>query len=444
MANTDFKVIIVGGGPVGLTAAHALSHAGIDFVVLEGREDMFLDSGASLVLNPASLRVMQQLGLLPSLKAIGAEMHHIKGYDLEGNTFEDHYGFNMVKTNLGIGPFAFHRSQLIEAIYNGLSATAKEKVLAGKRVMDIETKSDGVRVHCSDGSVHEGSIVIGADGVHSRTRRAMRKLALEEDPLREWDAETPFLTSYKCVWCSFPRPDGSVPGDGFNTHNTDKSTMYISGHDRSWIFLYEKLPEPTRERRSYSEKEAEDFAATFADYPITDTLKVKDALPNRMTAGMANLEEGVLKHWSWGRIVLAGDACHKFTPNAGLGFNNGVQDIVVLCNRLQAAQSDAPLDADALTKIFKDYQTERIAFVTGDESRSAHITRFHAWSDRIHYFISRFILPFHFVQRLLLNYLTRKVASTALVLDYVSAEESFVGIFPWLHKMPKYVSRKLA
>lgn len=95
--SSAFKVVIVGGGPVGLTAAHALSVAGIDFVVLEGRDDPFQDSGASLVLNPGSLRVMQQLGLLPSLQAIGAEMVYIKSYDVQGNLFESHEGFRLVR-----------------------------------------------------------------------------------------------------------------------------------------------------------------------------------------------------------------------------------------------------------------------------------------------------------------------------------------------------------
>lgn len=48
-----FKVIIVGGGPIGLLVAHALGHAGIDFVLLERRERLLEDTGAALIFSPA-------------------------------------------------------------------------------------------------------------------------------------------------------------------------------------------------------------------------------------------------------------------------------------------------------------------------------------------------------------------------------------------------------
>ncbi|KAF7589930.1 hypothetical protein BBP40_003510 [Aspergillus hancockii] len=74
---------------------------------------------------------------------------------------------------------------------------------------------------------------------------------------------------------------------------------------------------------------------------------------------MSNLEEGILRYWSLGQVVLAGDACHKRTPNGGLGFNNGIQDVVVLCYHLQEADSAAPGGQpiiDALTRIYQIYK----------------------------------------------------------------------------------------
>ncbi|KAJ1326514.1 kynurenine 3-monooxygenase [Microdochium nivale] len=57
-----------------------------------------------------------------------------------------------------------------------------------------------------------------------------------------------------------------------------------------------------------------------------------------MRWGMTNLGEGVARNWHYsGLVVLVGDACHKFTPNAGQGFNTGLQDVVALCNLLRGA-----------------------------------------------------------------------------------------------------------
>lgn len=78
------------------------------------------------------------------------------------------------------------------------------KVLTGRDIVDIISSNSGVTVKCADGTIYEGSIVVGADGVHSTVRSIMRRMALEEDSTRSWDAENPSLTTYKCLWFSTP------------------------------------------------------------------------------------------------------------------------------------------------------------------------------------------------------------------------------------------------
>jgi 2-polyprenyl-6-methoxyphenol hydroxylase-like FAD-dependent oxidoreductase len=97
MASQAFKVIVVGGGPVGLTAAHALTRADIDFIVLERREDAIIDAGSNLVLLPQGLRILSQIGLLDSLHNVSSPMRRILRFDHSGRSIGDMHWFTLMK-----------------------------------------------------------------------------------------------------------------------------------------------------------------------------------------------------------------------------------------------------------------------------------------------------------------------------------------------------------
>lgn len=336
----------------------------------------------------------------------------------------------------GAGLTTFHRAHLIQVLYDSLSESAKARYHTGKKLKDIEPTDAGITVTCEDGSKFSGNMVIGADGVHSATRRQMRKLALADDPDREWDPINPYRAEYQCLWASFPRP--SAAGEGCETQGTDRSIMYLTGKERGWIFLYEKLTAPTTERISFTPKQLEEYAERFADWPVREGLTVKDVFRERYSAGGAGLEEGICSNWSWGgRIVLVGDAVHKFTPNAGLGFNNGVQDIVAVCNRLRklVANGGRP-SSDNLQKLFDDYREERHELLEKDLKASAQVTRLHAWASVWHWLLARYVMAFSVVQRMFFSFTMSPSIQIAKVLDFVPAKEIFKGEWMWLYPMP--------
>ncbi|KAK6218914.1 fad binding domain-containing protein [Colletotrichum tabaci] len=470
MAGDPFRVIIIGGGPSGITAAYALYHAGIDFVVLERRTNVAEDLGASLVLGPPSLRVFHQFGILDKLAEIGGNLYENRAFTTDGQVFKSTRIFDVMVENHGSGPLAFHRAHLIQALYDNLPEAAKARYFMGKKLAGIEATETGVVVTCDDGSSYAGSVVLGADGVHSATRREMRRLALAEDPSREatWDAVTPYKTSYQCMWASFPRP--TAPGLSNETQGTDSSVMYISGTERAWIFLYEKLPATTTERITFTEDDIEAYAGRFADWPVTETLKVRDVFSERLSAGAAALEEGICNNWSWGgRVVLVGDAAHKFTPNAGLGFNNGVQDVVALCNRLRrfvggsgsgeegtaddrtttttttaktTAKATSTTDYAALEGLFEEYRKERRELLDADLDESVRVTRMHAWASTWDWIMSRYILSWGFIQRLFVTFFVTPKMQRAGVIDFISKPEPFEGTYKWLHPLLKSVPKE--
>ncbi|PKK42758.1 hypothetical protein CI102_13005 [Trichoderma harzianum] len=405
MAVTNFKVIIVGGGPVGLTAAHALHKAGIDFTVLERSNEIAMDVGASIALGSATLRVLHQLGLLDQLWDLGGEIAFQKKFTIDGYNFKS-------------GDWLYGMKKR-------------------KKVSDIQSGEKKAKVVCEDGSIYEGDLVLGADGVHSQTRKIMRKLALESDPNVNWDPEAPFTATYRCMWASFKRP--TAVGDAAETQHKDSSIMYLVGKERGWIFLYEKLPQPTKERTSYTSEDVEAMGNRFAEYPIWDNLKVKDVFPDRMTGGMSDLQEGICNNWGWGRIVLAGDAIHKVCPNAGLGYQTGVQDVVSLVNILRQlvvpSEPSMGLSVSALEAVYKSYQSQRWDPLSHDALISGHVTRIHAWANVWYYLLGRIVLVPHFMDYLMNDWLQAPATSKALAFNFLDAEEPFEGQVPWVHPL---------
>ena len=161
---------------------------------------------------------------------------------------------------------------------------------------------------------------------------------------------------------------------------------------------------------------------------------------------MTNLEEGIVDHWSWGRIVLVGDACHKFTPNAGAGLNNGIQDVVTLCNGLhETIHATPPVNPSlpTLTKMFTTYQSARVTNLQADASLSANLTRMQAWANPLYFFLSKYVTPYALVERLMVGFFISKAMSQAPVLNYVPGEEPFKGEVAWLNPIPAQVEEVL-
>lgn len=70
------------------------------------------------------------------------------------------------------------RRGLLEILYESLAD--KTKIHLNKAVTHIEQSDVGAKVHTEDGQVYEGDIVVGADGIHSKTLREMWRMMGEQ------------------------------------------------------------------------------------------------------------------------------------------------------------------------------------------------------------------------------------------------------------------------
>lgn len=333
---------------------------------------------------------------------------------------------------------------MTRVLYDDLPRHAQSKILANKKLSDIVPTADGVVVTCVDGSTYEGSIVVGADGAHSMTREVIRRLSVAAKSPNS-NEEKPLLSTYRCLWVRFPKPPELPVGTTCECHGPKATTQLFVGEESGVIGVYEEMDEPTRERIRYTQADQVDLVDRWGHLPVAKgtktSLTLREIYASRLEAGLVNLEEGVVNDWSWnGRIVLAGDAAHKFTPSTGAGCNNGIIDVIALVNELNAiceqaqTASGSTSSGPAVTDIesaFENYQSQRRPIAISECDGAGRATRSAAWQTGIHKFIDRQIMSRHAVQRFLINRGSKSMAQTpAFSLATDNHFES--GTIPWV------------
>jgi len=341
------------------------------------------------------------------------------------------------------------------------------RIHKGKQVTDIEVHDTGVIVHCADGSSHAGSIVLGADGIHSTVRRVMKTTSVKTDKQQQQqqqktedsnnnndnnDSNNNKNNNIKSTYAALfgainPNPSSDKPPQPslpphvfYEMHGQD--AMLQAMHCKSIIYftIYGRLPEgptplsPTR----FTESEKQAFAARWADYHCAPGIKVSDMVAQADWTQMVHLEEGVIEKWYGERVVLVGDSVHKMTPNLGLGYNMAVQSAVALVNRLRKVleESKAPSAAVLNDKVFAPYQAARKKNATGSMDLSGMGLRFASWDGWLAKVVDRHVMPRINGDVLLLKLKAAGLILEGITLDFAEEKGFRDGTKKWKHGRP--------
>ncbi|KAL4975806.1 hypothetical protein BDW66DRAFT_151536 [Aspergillus desertorum] len=132
---SQLRVIIIGGAVSGLTLAHCLEKADINYVLLEKHHHITTNIGGSIALQPAGCRILDQLGVLGHLEKSRNDIQAVNVALFNGRTRR----YPMFARNLtGIGyPFtALTRRNLLYSLFTSLEGRSKVKV--GTKVVEIK------------------------------------------------------------------------------------------------------------------------------------------------------------------------------------------------------------------------------------------------------------------------------------------------------------------
>lgn len=333
----------------------------------------------------------------------------------------------------------FHRTKLLELLYSKLPEK-DTRIHTNKEVTRLDIAGHGARVHCDDGTVEEGSIIIGCDGVYSTVRRLMNDLRQEskgkEGGATPIDSDEPMKTSYNGLIGWAPIPQGILrPGAVYEVRDQGLSFHIITNAELAYFAVYQRVEKPHGDRPRHTDEDAETLAAKLQSRPITADVNFGDLWKKRGWGKMVDYQEGFLKKWYHERVVLLGDVVHKTTSNAGLGLNTGWQGMVVLTNKLRKLlEKDPNPDTASIKRVFKGYQKNRKTIAKTTMMISSIYTRILAWDNQLYKFCD-FAAPSFGGDVTLLNLMASPIVKRGVTFDFVQENDHKTGKVAW--KNPK-------
>lgn len=320
------SALIIGGGIAGPVAAMALQRAGIDASVYEA-----YDSSAGLAVG-AYLTIA--VNGLDALRAIDAHRPVLEaGFPSRSIAF-----FRGTGKRLGTVPIGgtlpdgtvthtIKRADLYRVVHE--EATRRGiRIEHGKRLIGAEvTPAGGVVATFADGTQASGDLLIGADGIHSATRRII-------DP----KAPSPHYTGMGNIG-GFARVPSLGAQPGLYNMVFGKRCFFgytVSPAGEVWWFAN---PPSTREL-THTELAATPSAQwkerliELFKVDKTPAVEIIRATPENFT-GTNQYDMPSMPTWHKGPMVIIGDAAHAVSPSSGQGASMACEDAIVLAQCLR-------------------------------------------------------------------------------------------------------------
>ncbi|NHL70386.1 NAD(P)-binding protein [Burkholderia ambifaria] len=330
------SILIVGAGPVGMTLAALLAQYGIRPRIVDKRAAPS-DGSKALAVNAASLKVLDRIGIAQRIVEHGERIHDIHVY-LDGTPIV-HIDCARARGT----PYPFSIALPQPETERILSAHLLGHGIAVERPVSLNAVHDGgdrvdVTLENGRGSVEHARFdyVVGCDGSRSTVRTSLgidflgrdyRSFMLLIDAHIDWPFKRAGHADYFVRDSGFiiviPLPDGLY-----------RIVMSENGGDLRDM------------KRPRTIDDYQRIVDRYATHPLR--------LRNVVWESQAPLYNRLASRFGNGRVLLAGDAAHLFSPIGGLGMNTGIQDAANLAWRLAGVAKGG-----YATTVLDAYRTER-------------------------------------------------------------------------------------
>lgn len=318
MIGRHTRVIVIGAGMGGLTAAAALSRAGYEVQVFERAREL-RPTGTGLSLMSNALQALDEVGIRPNFDGRAVVFESLAFRTRKGKLIR-RMEFGRIAEALGQPNLAIHRASLQQALLEQASDCA---ITLSSTVTRYERTPTGVAVEFTDGRRVEGDVLIGADGFNSVVRRQL----LGDEP--------PRYAGYVC-WRATPHFTHPVVTPAYAAHYWGRGQRFgladIGDGRVYWWGTLNMSEAQARAERNSKPALLQRFAG-WAD----EVQAVIEATPEETISSLPEFDRPFADRWGEGPVTLLGDAAHPMVSSLGQGAAIAIEDGVVLAQCLRSA-----------------------------------------------------------------------------------------------------------
>ncbi|MEM8971640.1 MAG: FAD-dependent monooxygenase [Pseudomonadota bacterium] len=322
-ASLTSRPLIVGAGIAGLTLSLALARLGLRSRVLEARPSATTD-GAGIQLGPNATSILGELGVLDAVTKHAGKPRSIVVRKIADGQIISTLPLPTPDQSGDQAPYlVVHRSALHDALLAAATASDEIELRFGFDCREISLGETGVKVRSGEGETETGQLVVGCDGVWSRTREVIAPefqlpysgmiaartiVPVDQAPMSLRDENTGVWLGPDAHIVKYPIDAGqSIALIAVSRH---PQRLQGWGRDVDRQAVLQRLPshEPA-------------LAALLGAAPVWRQWALYDPSP--------------LSKWWSGRAAVIGDAAHPILPFLAQGGAMAVEDAFCLATLLQ-------------------------------------------------------------------------------------------------------------
>ncbi|ABY24564.1 salicylate hydroxylase [Renibacterium salmoninarum ATCC 33209] len=350
----DMDILISGASVAGPTLAWWLRHSGFNPTVVERNPGGLRQGGQPIDVRGPALEVMARMGLRSALYEHRTAMRGMTMVDADGNEIMSSSEHTLTGGESDSPDVEILRDELAQLIFD---ASADIEYIFGDSISALAEHEKGVTVSFESGLIREFDLVIGADGLHSRTR------SLTFGPGAE------FFTPLHTHLGIFSTPNvlnldhWQVIQQLFDPADPEAGTMGIfysargNSAVRAMLGFGGQLPDDFDYRNTDQQKSLVRAAFSKLGWVIPEIL---DAMEEASDFYFDSVGQIHLDRWHRGRIALVGDAAYCPSPLSGQGTSVALVGAFVLAGEL--AKHNAHQDA------FVAYESELREWVSKNQA----------------------------------------------------------------------------